>query len=43
MLTLEMANERVDALRLEAERARGHDGVPTAERVRSLMRRRRTR
>lgn len=43
MLSVELARANVDALRHEARMSRGHDGVPTIERLRSLAGRRRTR
>jgi hypothetical protein len=40
MMSLEFAKARIGVLRQEARMARGHDGVPTVERVRSLLWRR---
>jgi hypothetical protein len=40
MLSLELAKAQVSVLRQEARMARGHDGVPTVERMRSIVRRR---
>lgn len=43
MLSLDLAHANVDALRHEARMSRGHDGVPTMQRLRSLTGRRRNR
>ncbi len=43
MFSVELARANVDALRHEARMSRGHDGVPTIQRLRSLAGRRRTR
>lgn len=40
MMSLEFAKAQVGVLRQEARMARGHDGVPTVERFRSMRRRR---
>ena len=40
MMSLELAKAQVGVLRHEARMARGHDGVPTVERFRLIMRRR---
>lgn len=39
MLSVEFAKAHIGVLREEARIARGHDGVPTVDRVRALLRR----
>jgi hypothetical protein len=39
MLSVEFAKAQIGVLREEARLSRGHDGVPTADRVRALLRR----
>lgn len=41
MMSLELARANVDALRHEARMSRGHDGISTRQRLRSLTGRRR--